>query len=135
MGSAASHAHPHVETNAAVVEVEPDGVVVVRVKAIDMDADRMREVLRARFELVPRAAPVLVDARRVRSMSREAQGLTVSAAERPYPDCLAILMDGPVSVVLGNFFMVFVKPPYPTKLFRDEGVARAWLRESRSLVE
>ena len=130
MGLVAQEDRRRVETTAAEIEEEPGGLVVVRIKpGVDLVLERMREILDARFALVPRPAPVLVDARHCRSMSREAQELSAGAEASPYTARLAILMDGPVSVVLGNFFMVFVKPPYPTRLFRDETAAREWLGE------
>lgn len=108
-------------------------MVVIHVKSgVDMSEDLMRDVLTARFTLAPRAAMVLVDARRVRSMSRAAMELSANPEVRPFTARLAVLTGSPVSVVLANFFMVFIRPPYPTRLFRDEDAARSWLREHRS---
>jgi len=39
----------------------------------------------------------------------------------------AILIDGPVTVVLGNFFVRLSRPPYAVRLFKVEGEARTWL--------
>ena len=121
-----------IDTTAARIEAEADGVVVIRVKAgVDLNEDCMREILAARFTLAPGSATLLVDARRVRSMSRAAMELSANPDVRPFTVSLAVLVASPVSVVLTNFFMVFIRPPYPTKLFRDESAARAWLRQSR----
>jgi hypothetical protein len=128
VGSAALDAPRRAETRAAEISVEPDGLVLIRIKeGLDLEAEHMREVLEARFALAPSAAPVLVDARRVRSMTREAQEISAAPDVRPFTARLAVLVGSPVSVVLGNFFMVIVRPPYPTRLFRDEARARAWL--------
>lgn len=117
---------------AADVTVEPDGLVVVRVNDIDMGADEMRAILEARFSFGYRLAPVLVDARRVRSMSREAQEISAAPAVQPYTNCIGIIVQSPVSVILANFFMVFVKPVFPTRMFRSEEAARAWLQATRT---
>jgi hypothetical protein len=118
-----------IDTSAARIEVEEDGIVVIHVKSgVDLSEDHMREILAARFTLAPRAAAVLVDARPVRSMSRAAMELSANPDVRPFTSRLAVLVASPVSVVLTNFFMVFIRPPYPTKLFRDESAARSWLR-------
>lgn len=135
VGSTTAPTPRSLDTPAARVELEPDGIVVIHVKSgIDMTEDHMRQILEARFTLAPREAAVLVDARRARGVSRAALELSANPKVRPYTDCLAILQGSPVSVVLANFFMVFVRPPYPTRLFRDEDAARAWLRSIRRLV-
>ncbi|MBI3203819.1 MAG: hypothetical protein IT377_06270 [Polyangiaceae bacterium] len=135
MGTPAAQTPCSLDTPAARVELERDGIVVIHVKSgIDMTEDHMRLILEARFTLAPREAAVLVDARLARSVSRAALELSANPKVRPFTDCLAILNGSPVSVVLANFFLVFVRPPYPTKLFRDEEAARAWLRGNRRLV-
>lgn len=107
---------------------EDDGMIVVRVKNVDMTAPRMTEILDARRRAFgAQRVPLLIDARRVKSMTREAQELTARPDSVEYTDCLALLVESAVSVVLVNFFMVFVKPPYPTRMFRSEDAARAWL--------
>lgn len=50
-----------------------------------------------------------------------AEHATVSAA--------AILAKNSVTVMLANVFINFSKPPYPTKLFKEEADAIAWLIE------
>lgn len=127
MGDAARASVP-----AADLFLEQDGLIVIRVKHVDMTGEQMRKVLDARLELCRARAPLLVDARSVKSMSREAQEMTASAEMRPYTECIAMLASNPVSVLLVNFFMVVVRPPYPTQLFRDEAKARAWVAEKRS---
>lgn len=117
---------------AADLFLEQDGLIVIRVKHVDMTSEQMRKVLDARLALRPAPAPVLVDARQVKSMSREAQEMTASAEMQPYTECIAMLASNPVSVLLVNFFMVLVRPPYPTQMFRDEAKARAWVAEKRS---
>jgi hypothetical protein len=124
----------HASVPAADLFVEEDGLIVIRVKHVDMTAAEMRKVLDARLSLLKARAPLIVDARQVKSMSREAQEMTASAEMRPYTQCIAVLASNPVSVLLVNFFMVLVKPPYPTQMFRDEVKARAWIAETRSRV-
>jgi hypothetical protein len=58
--------------------------------------------------------------------------LTAAPETIPYTDCIALLVDKPVTVVLVNFFMVLVRPPFPTKMFRAEPSAREWLARTRS---
>lgn len=127
------HLEPRVDTAGAEITLERDGTVVIRVKHVDMTREVMADVLAGRFTLGRVRAPVLVDARRVRSMTREAQELSAGPDTLPYTDCIALLVASAVSVVLGNFFLVFVRPPFPTRMFRDEAEARAWLAATRSV--
>lgn len=105
------------------------GVAVVRFDAgVSVDGDEMRRIMTAQAELG--AALVLVDARPVKDMSREAQELSATQGVSGTV-AVAILVDGPVSVVLGNFFLRLQRPPYATRLFRDEAEARQWLAAPR----
>lgn len=109
----------------ATITLEGEGIAVVRFDPNQsVDADVMRSVLGAQEELGARL--VLVDARTVKEMSREAQDLSAHHGARGTV-AVAVLIDGPVSVVLGNFWLRLIRPPYATRLFRDEGEARSWL--------
>jgi hypothetical protein len=39
-----------------------------------------------------------------------------------------MLIDSPLGVVIGNFFLKVNRPPYPLRLFRNEREAEQWLR-------
>lgn len=116
-------------TGGAELELEDDGTVVIRIKHVDLTAALMREILDAEISLRAERGPALIDTRRVRSMTREAQALSASPEVGATTSCLALLVDNPLTVVLANMFMAFVRPPYPTKMFRREADARAWLHE------
>lgn len=87
----------------------------------------MNEVLQAQLELTPSMAAVLVDARGTISMTREAQEHIANNPVNDRTAATAIVVSSPVSTLLGNFFIRFARPPYATRLFRDEDKARAWL--------
>jgi len=93
----------------------------------------VRQVLEAELALLGErgGALVLVDARPVRSMTRAAQRLTAEHPAAARTDALAIMVEGPVSRMLGNFFMSVSRPTYPTRLFTEEAAARAWLQRCR----
>ena len=40
----------------------------------------------------------------------------------------AIIVDSPVSRLIGSFFLGLNKPPFPTKLFTSEADAVEWLK-------
>ena len=55
---------------------------------------------------------------------------TEGAAQRPTL-CVAILMESPLTVMIANFFVIFGKPHYPTRLFTSEESALAWIAQMR----
>lgn len=116
-----------VDTRGAVICREEDGTIVVRVKHVDITAEVMREILDGRFSLGRVKARVLIDTRAVRSMTREAQELTATDDVVPYTGAIALVVASSLSVVLANLYVVFVRPRFPTKMFRTEEAARAWL--------
>lgn len=117
-----------VDTRGAVIQRDEDGTIVIRIKHVDMTADVMRDVLAGRFSFGKVKAKVLIDTRAVRSMTREAQELTATDDVVPYTGCIALVVANGLSVVLANFYLLFVRPRFPTRMFRTEEAAREWLR-------
>jgi hypothetical protein len=94
-----------------------------------IDVEGMCALLRAQKEMTPAIASVLVDARGTVSVSRKA---LEQAANNPVNDqtaATALLVESPVSTLIGNFFIRFARPPYPARVFRDRDEARRWLLE------
>jgi len=73
--------------------------------------------------------PGLVDIREVKSASREARMHYAGDENAKVLNAVAILIDSPVSRILGNFFIGLNKAPFPCKLFSSESAAIEWLRE------
>jgi hypothetical protein len=119
-----------VRVGRAMCGVDEDGIYVVRVdEDIDVAVRDVSMWIEDQLARVPGAVPVLIDATRLRSMSRAAQEVTVDRRLIGRSACVAILTASPVSVVVANFFLIFARPPYPAKLFSDEAKARAWCLE------
>lgn len=114
----------------AVLSVDADGVLVIRMLPVDGSSDDARAVREAHARLAPYGGPVLIDARAVRSLSRAA--MEEGATRDLGIECMAILVESAVSVVLANVFFFLVRPPYPTRMFRDEADARSWLASKRT---
>jgi hypothetical protein len=118
----------HRQTTAAEVRMCADHIMEVRWHdGVSIALSEIEDVLAAQSELMRRPTAVLVDSRRVRSMTREAQERTANHPNNAQTVAVAILVGNPVSQVIGNFFMVLSSPSYPTRLFRDERKARRWL--------
>lgn len=98
----------------------------------DVTADDMRAFLAARMQLAPHRVAVIIDQRRIRSMTREAQEAGSDGADKRPTIGVAILIGSPIAVIIANFFIIFGRPHYPTKLFTNEEAALAWIDELRT---
>lgn len=76
--------------------------------------------------------PMLVDTRDIRSISKEARDHFSMRNRNGHVNCIAVLIDSPVSMVVGNFFMGLNKPAVPTKLFTSPDKAFKWLEKFKS---
>jgi hypothetical protein len=72
--------------------------------------------------------PLLIDARNIKSMTKEARDFFSMNNRSSYVIAFAIIIDSPLSKIIGNFFMGLNKPRVPTKLFTDEKDALLWLK-------
>lgn len=97
----------------------------------DVTADDMRAFLAARMQLAPHRVCVLIDQRNIRSMTREAQEAGKEGADKRPTRGVAILIGSPIAVIIANFFIIFGRPHYPTKLFTTEQAALEWFEELR----
>lgn len=69
--------------------------------------------------------PLLVDTRNIKSMDRAARQ---ELAAYTGVTSIAVLVDSPVSRVIGNFFTAFNKAAVPLRLFSSEAEATEWLK-------
>jgi hypothetical protein len=110
---------------------EPDGTIVMRYHpGVRLTATLTAQVAAAHIRLAAgQKRPVLADVRGLVSADRASREIAASAAVAAATWRLAILVENPVTRVLGNFFLRVSAPAYPTRIFDDEAVARAWLKE------
>ena len=71
--------------------------------------------------------PLMIDARNIKSMSKEAREHFSTNGRETYVCAFGIIVSSTVSRVIGNFFMGINKPSVPTRLFNDEAEASKWL--------
>ncbi|MES2589165.1 MAG: hypothetical protein V4622_09300 [Bacteroidota bacterium] len=71
--------------------------------------------------------PLIVDARGIKSMTRDARNQFSTRGRKTFVTSFAIIIDSPLSRVIGNFFMGINKPAVPTRLFESEEKAKEWL--------
>jgi hypothetical protein len=117
-----------IETSAAQICRCADSVIEVRIRdGAVVELPEIEEILAAQMELSDGPTVVMVDARLVKSMTRQAQERTANTAADRDTRAVAILIESPVSRLLGNFFLKLARPAYPTRLFREPARARTWL--------
>ena len=72
--------------------------------------------------------PILIDMRNLKGQSREVRAYYTGPESTKLNTAVAILVDSPVSRVIGNFFLGFNKMDLPTQLFKSEDEALTWLK-------
>lgn len=78
---------------------------------------------------VDRKFPLLIDARNIKSMEREARSHFSTHGRETKITSFAVMVKSPLSRVIGNFFMGLNKPAVPARLFDDETDAINWLKK------
>lgn len=72
---------------------------------------------------------LLVDIRDVEQIDAKARRYHATESGQ-YFTAVALLVDSPLSRVIGNFFLGLNRPAYPLQLFSDESAAIEWLGAS-----
>jgi len=71
--------------------------------------------------------PLLLDCQEIGSQSRDARTYYTTAKPENFL-AVAILINSPMSRMIGNLVLGFNRGPYPTRLFTSEAEAIAWLK-------
>lgn len=77
---------------------------------------------------VDKKFPILIDARGIKSMTREAREHFSTRGRDSKTNAFGIVIKSPLSRVVGNFFLGLNKPAVPTRLFDNENDAIEWLK-------
>lgn len=77
---------------------------------------------------VDKKFPILIDARGIKSMTREAREHFSTRGRDSKTNAFGIVIKSPLSRVIGNFFLGLNKPAVPTRLFDNENDAIEWLK-------
>lgn len=71
--------------------------------------------------------PLMLDARKVKETTPDLRAYFSSNKACSLIQSMAVVVDSLSMRIMGNFFIHFTKPSYPTKLFTNEHDAKAWL--------
>lgn len=76
----------------------------------------------------------MIDLTEIRSINREARELYSAPQIAESTHALALLIDKPISRIIGNFMIGLNKPPIPTKLFHSPEKATSWLLKIKAVT-
>ena len=90
-----------------------------------LDARESLEAIRT----LGQGKPVLVsvDIKNVKSVTREARALGAEEEYYRHVKAVALWTNSQIGRVIGNFFIRFNRPPYPSKIFDTAAEAQQWL--------
>ena len=109
------------ENDICVTKVKPNAVIEVE-DAID-NSTSVKKLSDGKIY------PMLVNLIEIKSISKEAQDHFSMQGRTPGVSAIGLLIKSPVSSIIGNFFLGLNKSAVPTKLFTNEGKAKAWLKK------
>jgi len=105
-----------------------DGILYGVFKIPVLDIDGAKIALETRLKVAGGVSfPFLVDARGVKSISKEARDYLASDDGTQNVNASALLLESALGRFLGNFFLQLSKPKVPTRLFTSENDALEWL--------
>lgn len=128
-GVPVSDASPRVSRPEFEMWLRPDGIVqLVWVPRLMMHIEHAQAAIEAMTSLTGgRPAPLLVDTRHSGGQDRAARQEFVGRSD--LVRAVALIVESPLSRMMGQFFINVSKPVVSTRLFEDEAAAEAWLLE------
>ena len=114
----------------AEVWVGEDGIArVIWVPGAEVTLEDAHEIMAAYNKLRNgKRLPLLIDTRTMRTFAREARHYFAGAEAAAVASAAAIVVETPVSKVLGNFYLGLSNPHLPSRLFSSEDAALVWLK-------
>lgn len=111
--------------------LDPRGFIVSRVSPLaEIELEHAKENTKKVNQLSgDHVYPILVDIRKIRSISKEARDHFAMKGRKPGVVAIAMVVSSPLSRIIGNFFLGLNQPTVPTRLFNDEEAAVAWIKK------
>jgi hypothetical protein len=110
------------------VSLGEDGILRVRYpQNCHLTLDIMEQVHRRHLEITRTPCPLLVYAESVASAEYDAQQFASREDVAALVTGMGIIVKSVFTRAMAELFMRFHKPPYPTRVFRDEQSALEWL--------
>lgn len=124
-------ATPVTELSAYFTWLGDDGIIRTKVKPnaeVQLKEAKENSELINSFSTNGETFPLLIDSRSIRSISKEARDFFSMNNRASCIIAFAIIIDSPLSKIIGNFFMGLNKPRVPARLFNNEEEALIWLK-------
>jgi len=120
-----------VELEKARVELLNDNLVRIIIKEhAELDENDILKINDAKNNFVKeKSYTVIFVAPKAGNITRKARELSASETVTKNAICKAIIAPSKVGKVIGNFFISYLKPSVPIKVFSDEVSALKWIEE------
>lgn len=110
-----------------------DGIMVIQFLVDKFLLEHAQLVVHTRIAASNgKSYPLLVDARKVSSITKEARDYFATDEGSELVNASALLLGSAVNKFLGNFFLQISKPKIPLRLFTDYEEAKSWLKQFRT---
>jgi hypothetical protein len=122
------------ETKTAVIDLEPEGILVVRIRkdARQLLPDAEQNLGAALIERGGKRRPLMIDIREAIPLDADVRHYYSGQVLVSGFTALALLVDAsPLGRMMGNVYFRVARPGIPTKLFSDGTEARQWLAGHR----
>lgn len=95
-----------------------------------IELEDAKEVVEAMSQLgAGKALPLFLDIKEAQGISPIARKYLAGKEGAKVAKAVAFLINSPISKIIGNFFIFYNKPIYPTRLFNQEKEAMYWLKQ------
>jgi hypothetical protein len=120
----------NLDTRTGTLEIRPDGILHARtVPGSVVSLEDARENLASLPARPDHGRQLLMlDLRGMNGMSREAREFYAGEEPARVLAAIALIVDSPLSRMIGSFFLGFNKPRIPLRLFTSEAQALRWLK-------
>jgi len=113
----------------AKIWLDEDGIV--RIKYPDnfhITMEVMESVFEQHLQITTDKRPILADCASVASVDYDAQQFVSNDEPVALTSALAVVVKSAFTRAMGEMFMMFHKPPYPTRMFQNKEDALEWLK-------
>ena len=126
-----------INTSVSKLHLDGNGIVHMEFseKNVKISIEDSKGIYHGRIQLptADKKQLLLVDLRNNPKPDREARDYARSKEVVESTKAMAIIVAGPMSKILGNFFMGFNKGDFPVRLFTDKVIAANWLEQQKIL--
>ena len=107
-----------------------DGILYGRYKVKELDLEIAQSATAFRKEVLQgRKLPAVADISTIKHVSKEGRQFISSPQAGEDMTALAVILNNPVTRMMGNFFMKFNQPEYPFRFFSNIEEATLWIKK------